>query len=486
MGETTPVRAAIYRRISDDSEGRELGVERQEADCRALADQHGYVVVGVYTDNDIGASTRSRKPRPDYQRMVADARAGRFEVILAYTSSRLTRRPREHEDLIELAEQHGTAYLYVRSPSVDLNTAAGRHVARMLAANDAAESEIMSERISRAMLGLVEQGRSLGGRRMFGFEPDGITVRESEARVVREAAEQVLAGVSLRQLALDLRRRQVPCGHGGQWSPTRLRELLLRPRNAGLVSYHGSILEDVPGPEPIVARSTWEAVRDLLTDQHRRTSPGTTPRWLGSGIYVCGHPVCAESQRPGRLTVGVNGRNQRSYRCEHGHLSRAATALDAYVVEHVTRRLAKPDAVSLVAPQHDRAHVDTLNLRAAELRTRIREAGDMWEEGEITRGELKQRRARLQSKLDDLTARLKQLTGTSAAADLAGRQNAAELWKELPLGQRRAILAELVTVTVLPSRKGRPPGYVAGSGQPYLDPDSVRIDWSDRDARDDR
>ena len=79
---------------------------------------------GVYTDNDIGASTRSRKPRPDYQRMLADARAGRFEVILAYASSRLTRRPREHEDLIELAERHGVAYRYVRSPSVDLNTAA--------------------------------------------------------------------------------------------------------------------------------------------------------------------------------------------------------------------------------------------------------------------------------------------------------------------------------------------------------------------------
>ena len=52
-------RAGIYCRISADREGEALGVERQEQDARKLAESLGLEVVGVFTDNDISASTRS-------------------------------------------------------------------------------------------------------------------------------------------------------------------------------------------------------------------------------------------------------------------------------------------------------------------------------------------------------------------------------------------------------------------------------------------
>lgn len=56
-------RAAIYTRISRDADGRALGTTRQEEDCRTLAHRHGLTVVETFTDNDIGASTKSRKRR---------------------------------------------------------------------------------------------------------------------------------------------------------------------------------------------------------------------------------------------------------------------------------------------------------------------------------------------------------------------------------------------------------------------------------------
>jgi DNA invertase Pin-like site-specific DNA recombinase len=106
----------IYLRISDDREGRELGVGRQEQDCLQLAARLRCPVHDVYKDNDISASTRSRKARPEYQRLLADARAGHVATVIAYTSGRLTRRPREHEDLIELAERHGVRFRLRRLP----------------------------------------------------------------------------------------------------------------------------------------------------------------------------------------------------------------------------------------------------------------------------------------------------------------------------------------------------------------------------------
>src|SRR3954447_23762852 len=101
----TPPRlpAAIYARISRDREGAGLGVERQEADCRALAKRLGWEVVAVYVDNDISAY--SGKPRPQYRAMLDAVRARQVQGIVAWHSDRLHRRPTELEEFITLAEE---------------------------------------------------------------------------------------------------------------------------------------------------------------------------------------------------------------------------------------------------------------------------------------------------------------------------------------------------------------------------------------------
>lgn len=59
-----------YLRISDDREGKELGVKRQEEDVRALADYLGVTLVRTFIDNDISASTNSHEYRADYEEML--------------------------------------------------------------------------------------------------------------------------------------------------------------------------------------------------------------------------------------------------------------------------------------------------------------------------------------------------------------------------------------------------------------------------------
>ena len=63
---TTTRSAAIYVRISRDRNGDCLGVERQEQECRTLAERLGWTVTEVYSDNDISAFSGRR--RPDYER----------------------------------------------------------------------------------------------------------------------------------------------------------------------------------------------------------------------------------------------------------------------------------------------------------------------------------------------------------------------------------------------------------------------------------
>ena len=70
--------------------------------------------------------------------------------------------------------------------------------------------------------------------------------------MIRQAAADVLAGVSLRAIARAWNESGVASTRGASWNTSRLKRLLLNPRYAGLRSYHGK----VTGP------GDWEAILD--------------------------------------------------------------------------------------------------------------------------------------------------------------------------------------------------------------------------------
>jgi DNA invertase Pin-like site-specific DNA recombinase len=464
-------RAGIYRRISDDREGMELGVERQGEDTEALCDRAGDTIVDSYTDNDIGASTRSQKRRPEYERLLADARSGRINKIVAYTSSRLTRRPREHEDQIELAEQFGVEFAYVASPSFDLNTAAGRRIARILAANDAGEAEDTSERVKRQRQQAAAAGKFLGTKRPFGYEADGVTVRGSEAEVLLEMTERVLAGESVRSVAADLNQRGMQTSTGRPWTLAGVRSVLRRPRNAGLSTYNGEVIAAAVWPA-IVEEPTWRAIAALLADPSRRTSPGNSLRHLGAGLYLCGRCEALTTMRTASARRG--GQHgpvamKRVYRCsEHAHLVRVADPLDAMVGELVIERLSRKDAVDLL--DDGREDLAPLHLRLTTVRTKMDELVTLHRQDLIDGRQLALGTKELRDEKQELEERIAAAGANSVLSGIVGAANVRAAWLSLPISRRQAVVADLMTVVVLPSARGRRPK------DQDLDPDSVHIE----------
>ena len=117
------MRAAIYARISQDTEGTELGVTRQQEDCAREAERRGWEVVARYVDNDVSATRK--KPRPEYQRMKRDIESGHIQAVVVWSIDRLTRTPRELEDIIDLADRQGLELANVGG-NTDLSTPGGR------------------------------------------------------------------------------------------------------------------------------------------------------------------------------------------------------------------------------------------------------------------------------------------------------------------------------------------------------------------------
>lgn len=472
---TTPDRtAAIYGRISQDRTGAGLGVARQIELCRERAELLGLDVVSVHHDNDVSAF--SGKPRPGYVALLDDIRSGRVGVVLAWHTDRLHRSPRELEAYIATCDEHGVTTQTVQAGLLDLSTPSGRMTARIIGAVARHESEHRGARVSAARRQRVLAGGYGGGPRPFGFEPDGVTIRASEAAEILKATDALLAGAGLRSAVLDLNRRKVPTSlNAAVWTSRTIKDILLRPRNAGLNVYRGQVAGPAAWPA-IVPEPRWRALVALLTDAARRTSPSALGgvRWLGSGLYECG--VCGLAE----LRVSNSSAGVPTYRCRSrhwtpdgtGHVSRKADAVDEYVEAVIVGRLNRPDAVALLQPPPAHIDTDALHAEAIELSQRLDQLADAHADGDVTLSQLTRGSERMRTKLGEVQQGLADAVRGDPLAGLVGPEvDVPAAWRRLDLGRRRTVLDVLMTASILPWTGRRGPD---GS---RFDPDGVAITW---------
>jgi len=459
------MRATVYARISSDRTGAGLGVQAQEADCRALAATLGATVVSIHTDNDISAY--SGKPRPGYRALLADVRSGAVDAVLVWHTDRLHRSPRELEDYISACEPGNVATHTVKAGPLDLSTPSGRLVARQLGSVARYEVEHAVERMQRAKKRSAEAGTWKGGGRPFGYEPDGVTIREPEAQLVRSGVDALLAGASVRSVSRDWNAAGSTTTTGRPWSLHAPRRVILRPRNAGLMEHRGQIVGPACWPA-ILEVEQWRTVARLLTEPSRRTNPGpSTRKWLGSGIYRCG--VCAGPVR------ATSSKGAAAYRCPSGHVVRGQNDLDSYVEAVVAGRLRRDDAADLLRPPTSAFDMQAAEARAVELRHRLNQLAAVFAEGDIDAEQLAAGTRSLNTDLDRVRADIDAAYSGTVLDGLGNSPDPGAAWLDAPLDRKRAVLDALIRVTVHKTRGGRPAGW--SPGESYFNPATVTVEW---------
>jgi site-specific DNA recombinase len=474
-------RTAVYCRISNDKEGAGVKVEDQRRDCLALAERLGLKVDprdhkdggDVYTDNDIGAY--KNRPRPGYEALIAGIEAGHVGTVLAWHTDRINRNYEVAAHYIGQAERHNVITHTVQAGRWDLSNATSRATAHTQAIWAFHESALKAERQRAANLHRAERGQWNGRTRPFGYEVDGVTVREEEAATVRWAASEILAGTSLRAVTRDLNRRGVRTATGKAWEPKTIGNMLQRARLAGYAVYHGEIVGKAQWPA-ILDDDTWRGVCAILSDPTRRKQNGTARKWLLSGLARCGHDGCDLTVKSAtRSGKAAGGMHLHAYECRSGgHVWRNAEEVDQYVEAVIIERLSRPDARDLLVPD---LHDDTtaLHQRDAALVARKDELGRLYGDGVIDAAQLAQGTAAIRRQRDDLRHQLAAAARGSVLAGVADAEDAADAWARLDLSRRRAVVDTLIEVTILPARRGNRKGRKPGESM--FDPATVAITW---------
>jgi DNA invertase Pin-like site-specific DNA recombinase len=446
--------AVVYLRISQDRTGQAAGVTRQRDDCERRARERGWRVIAVESDNDTSAAKATRQ-RPGFAAVLAAVEAGQARVVLAWSLDRLQRNRRDEVRLYEACQRHGVTLSLVNGADLDFTTAAGRFVADSLGSVARLEIELKSDRQRAAQAQAARQGRRVGGRRPFGYEPDGTTVREHEAAAIRDGYRQLLAGVSLGEIARGWNTAGLSTGQNNAWRRGAVRDVLLNPRNAGLRG-HGSVPErgrrkiEVIGPAnwpALINEATWEAAHRLLTDTDRRTGGGA--RALLTGVAMCG--VCGAPVHAGGASRGQG----RAYRCSGstGHVARRAEPVDDYVSAVIVERLSRPDARELLLDQ-DRPDIDKLHTEAMALRHRLDQLAVDFADGGLTASQLRVATERARAHLADVEAQMGDAGRVDVLGPLVSADDVHAVWDALSTARKRAVIDVLCTVVILPPGRG--------------------------------
>ena len=471
----------IYARVSRLGDDRQRSTEGQVEDCKARIEERRAQVGEIHIDSGRSA-WNPRVKRPDWERLMSRLEAGATGGVVVFDMARFSRRPIEGERLILVAER-GLVVLDSEG-EYDLTTANGRKAFRDQLNAAAYESDRLSTRVKRGKRVKAMRGETNHSRRPFGFEQDGVTVRQSESTVLREMVARMLAGESQDHIAHDLNQRGITTSTGREWTRESLKALVLSPRYAGRVVHNGVVVGHLPG-KPILDIDTWERLNTVFAAR-RRGRPNSEP-YLCSGVVCCGHcgyRLTGRSRPQDKLYP--DGEVRRQYRCHRrvarggcGRITVDQRQLDRHVGALVVRILADPRHAEAI----EAAAKATQNKRRP-LRAELAECEHLAEElsGRLGRREITLQRydvamAPLDKRIAELRAELAELdSAVTAVADpavieAASREEWAARWNAATVAERRSLIRQ-----ALGNRRIVIAPFVPSPGRRKFDPKRIVIE----------
>ena len=425
-----PVRIASYSRVSTEQDDQKNSLASQlKYFDDVVGAAPGLELCQAYFDE--GISGTSLKKRASFNRMLADARAGKLDVIVTKEVSRFARNT---VDVLELTRELRTLGVQVIFLNDGINTfdADGELRLTIMASLAQEESRKTSERVKWGQARRMEQG-VVFGRSMLGYDVKGgkMKINPEGAMVVRLIFEKYLyGGLGAFRIARELEEAGIPTYHRqGRWTPKVIYEVLCNEKYIGDLEqkktytpnylnhekkYNRGTEERIyikNHHEPIIDRVLWNAVqaerlrRSALAAQER-TGKHSGAYWCSGKLVcaLCGSRLmrrtkklasggvrctwlCGEAVRFGTRKTGEGG---RAIGCN-------AAAVDERVLKHCVRhcirqvpfsgeRLAKEIVAELRAVQAQQSpyRTDRLERNMERQKQKMKNAVELRAEGEIT------------------------------------------------------------------------------------------------------
>lgn len=296
-------RVVLYVRVSTDEQVREgYSIEAQKASLLAYAKKEGYKVVDTYIDEGYTARRRFDK-RKEFVRMLDDARAGRFDLILFIKLDRWFRSVADYYKIQEILEANNVNWKTTLE-DYDTTTASGRLNLNIRLSVNQDEADRTSERIKFVFEKKVADGEVISGSAPLGYMIENKRlVHDPEKLHIAKAAFDVYVKARSRMAVV----RHVRKVYGYEINYNTVFSMLSN------TMYYGAYRGNDEYCPPIVSKAHFDKVQEVMKKNYiKRTPSGRI--YIFSGLLKCG--TC------GRALSGTFSKNPRDpeggyyyYRC---------------------------------------------------------------------------------------------------------------------------------------------------------------------------
>lgn len=307
--EVKKLRVAAYARVSSDSDDQQNSyIAQVDYYTKYISENNGWEMVDIYADEGITGLVASK--RDDFQRMIADCRAGKIDKVLVKSISRFARNTKEYIQFVRELLRMGIA-IHFEKENIDTGKMTSEQVATIYGAFSQMESQNHSNNMRISIKIRMEKGDYLSPSAPYGYRLEGreLQVIPEQAEVVRQIYDAYLRGQGKNDIARELNRQGIHRTGGREvWHPGTVAYILTN------ISYTGDMIwqksyatNEIPFRqvrnmgqqpkyfvedchEPIISKEDFERVQMLMSSR-RTDSYGKQkkkPEGLLAGKVYCG------------------------------------------------------------------------------------------------------------------------------------------------------------------------------------------------------
>ena len=228
------LRVTFYARVSTDKDEQLNSLENQiQYYTELIQSKPNWTYVEGYIDE--GISGTSTKKRDSFNRMIADAKAGRFDFIITKEISRFSRSTLDSIQYTQELLEHDVGVLFQND---NINTLDSDSEFRLVGMAGVAQDEVrkLSERLKFGFRQAIKNGHVLGNDRLWGYDKKDcvLTVNEEEARVVRRIFDLYAnQQMGIRRISQTLFDEGFTSRKGNAFNVLTIRHILCNPKYKG-------------------------------------------------------------------------------------------------------------------------------------------------------------------------------------------------------------------------------------------------------------
>lgn len=368
-------KAVIYARYSSHSQ-TEQSIEGQLRVNYEYAKREDLTVVGEYIDRAVSGT--SAESRPEFQRMIADAKKRQFDYIIVYKLDRFARNRYDSAVYKHKLKEAGVKLVSATENISD--NPEGIILEAVLEASAEYYSRELSQKVKRGLRESALKGTYTGGVPPIGYKVVNkkVVIDEEKAPIIRYAFEEYAKGKPKKEIIRELSEKGVRNNKGGPLTITSFSHALKNRKYIGEVTF-GGVAYDNTYPV-LIEPALFERVQAQLKKSAYAPGAGKAKvPYLLQGKAFCGNCGTALVGDCGTSATGIKhyyytcGNRKKSRSCKKK--SEKKDFLEWYVVEQTVNYVLTPERMKLIAEgvvaEYDKefnsGHIKALEKRIAKL-----------------------------------------------------------------------------------------------------------------------